>query len=143
MTSKMFGYQVTITQTLIREWASNEAYGSWSAEYSNSFIRISKADRLPDITSSIDVSTGDKCIVVWAEWSSGDSFGSSSRSNVEPLAIFTDEVSAEVFVQILKHTRKYSKRIITPDNQDHNINCGWVGYFEALDDIHIEHTIMQ
>lgn len=89
------------------------------------------------------MSVGDECFVVWAEWLSGDSFGTGTRSNVEPLAIFIDEVSAKVFAKILSHTKAYTKRIITPDKQEHKVNCGWVGHFESLAAIRIEHTIMR
>ena len=143
MKNKINGYSVEIVQELIDEHVSKEAYGSWSAVYSNSFASIRRTKNYPDIVSSIDVSVGGECFVVWAEWSSGDSFGTGTCSNVEPLAIFTDEVSAKVFVKILLHTKSYTKRIITPDKQEHKINCGWVGYFETLEDIHIEHAIMQ
>ena len=138
---KHHGYRVDIETTLISD--DCESDGCWYAVYQNRFNSVTKTNGVSDITSTIVINPGEECYVVWAEWSSGDSFGTGDNSSTEALAIFTDKKSADIFVKVLENTREYSKKIITPDKQSHSVQCGWVGYFESLTAIHIESTIMR
>ena len=120
-----------------REW------GSWSSQYSNYFEDVTKTDTYPDITSSLDIKEGELCFVVWAEWSSGDSFGCGVNSNTEALAIFTDVKSVKEFKEKVINNEDYTLEFTTSDGQSHKIYCPWTVYFETLTDIHIEQTILK
>ena len=140
----MFGYKVEINSICTESYRSEEEWGSWSSQYSNYFEDVTKTDTYPDITSSLDIKEGELCFVVWAEWSSGDSFGHGVNSNTEALAIFKDPESAKMFKKEVESITEYSREsFVTPDGQEHDIYCPWTGYFEELTEIHIEQTILK
>lgn len=142
----MFGYKVDIEQYCNYYRASEELYGDWEESNTNNFKSVSKADEYPDIVSSLDIKEGSLCFVVWAEWSSGNSFGRSYNGNAEALAIFVDPESAEQFrdkVSKAKEDREYIMEFSTNDGQEHSVRCPWFGYFEDLTDIHIEQTVLK
>ena len=142
----MFGYKVDIEQYCNYYRAPKESYGNWEGSNTNSFKSVYKADKYPDIVASLNIKEGTLCFVVWAEWSSGDSFGSSHNGNAEALAIFVDPESAKQFrdkVSKAKEDREYIMEFSTDDGQKHSVRCPWIGYFEDLTDIHIEQTILK
>ena len=139
----MFGYKVEIDQICTDSYHADEEWGDWSSYNSNYFKQVTKTDVYPDITSSLDIKEGELCFVVWAEWSSGDSFGTAHDGNAEALAIFTDVKSAKEFQEKVLNSEGYSVNFTTPDGQIHDVLCPWTGYFETLTDIHIEQTILK
>ena len=139
----MFGYKVEINSICTESYRSEEEWDSWSSQYSNYFEDVTKTDTYPDITSSLDIKEGEMCFVVWAEWSSGDSFGTAHDGNAEALAIFTDVKSAKEFQEKVLNSEEYSVKFTTPDGQVHNVRCPWTGYFEELTEIHIEQTVLK
>ena len=139
----MFGYKVEINSTCTESYRSDEEWGDWSSDNSNYFKQVTKTDAYPDITSSLDIKEGELCFVVWAEWSSGDSFGTAYDGNTEALAIFTDVKSAKEFQEKVLNSEEYSVKFTTPDGQVHNVRCPWTGYFEELTEIHIEQTVLK
>lgn len=141
----MFGYSVEIDSVCTKYEREDLEWGSWESEYSNYFKQVIKSavNDYPDITSSIDIKEGEDCFVVWAEWSSGDSFGWGCQSNTEPLAIFKDTESAQHFKTHCEKAKDYTVKLTTPDGQKFEIFAGWVGYFESLDEIHVEQTTIK
>ena len=139
----MFGYKVEIDQICTDSYSSSEEWGDWSSDNSNYFKQVTKTDVYPDITSSLNIKEGELCFVVWAEWSSGDSFGTARDGNTEALAIFTDVQSVKEFQEKVLNSEGYSVNFTTPDGQIHDVRCPWAGYFETLTDIHIEQTILK
>jgi len=138
----MFGYSVDISSYCTHSHHSEEEYGDWSSSYDNTFLKVAKTDIHPDVVSVLDIGSGENCFVVWAEWGSGDSFGHADSSNVEALAIFTNEGVAQEFVRILDEGSEYTHEFSTSDGQHHRVHKGWVGHFETLDGIHIESCVM-
>lgn len=134
------GYRVTINRNLVNEHREEGEYGAWSAEYDNEFSNVCRDNVYPDIASTLDLNPGDPCYVIWAEWSTSDSFGASTCSHTEALAIFTEQTAAQALVDAIKDTKNYTETITTPDGQTHFIQCGWSGYFETLEAIHIQET---
>lgn len=146
-----YGYKVKIDQYCDHYESENEPYGSWSASYTNSVDdMIIKTDEYPDVASIHDVKPGERAFIVWAEWSSGDSFGHGDRNYTEVLGLFVRYEDAEVLQKALEeHARKYDRRgyekdatsyyVKTPDGQIFQ-SCWapWLGYFESLDSIHID-----
>ena len=139
----MFGYKVEINSICTESYRSEEEWGSWSSQYSNYFEDVTKTDTYPDITSSLDIKEGELCFVVWAEWSSGDSFGTAYDGNTEALAIFTDVQSVKEFKEKVLNNGEYSIKFTTSDGQIHDVRCPWTGYFETLTGIHIEQTTIK
>ena len=140
----MYGYKVNIGQVCNHRESSEEQYGSWSESNSNYFEYVTKTDKYPDIVSSLDIKAGHPCFVVWAEWSSGDSFGQSINGRTEALAIFeTLEAANEFETKLIKPDGGYLTKFSTQDNQQHEVRCPWTGYFEDLTDIHIEQAVLK
>ena len=109
----MFGYKVEINSICTESYRSSEEWGSWSSSYSNYFEKVTKTDTYPDITSSLDIKEGELCFVVWAEWSSGDSFGRGENSNTEALAIFKDIDSAKMFKKKLRVSQNTARKSLS------------------------------
>lgn len=141
----MFGYNVDIERICTHSEREDVEWGSWSESYDNYFNSITKTKEggYPDITSSIEIKEGEDCFVVWAEWSSGDSFGSGDRNYVEPLAVFKDPESCRTFVTACNRNKDYSFKVATQDGQVIEVYAGWVGYFESLNNINIEQTTIK
>jgi len=144
----MFGYKVQIESYCIHSERSDEEYGPWSSSYSNRFDCVAKTDKYPDISSSLDIAEGEDCLVVWAEWSSGDSFGSGDRNNTEAVAVFKDYSCAKLLKELLlKHNDGNSGHEFEHTFSDgQTIKLSWVpwsGYFETLNEIRVEKTFVQ
>lgn len=141
----LFGYAVEIEQRCVRSHRDEGEWASWSKVFDNRFRSICRVNEYPDIVSSLSIPTGDRCYVVWAEWSSGDSFGRGQNSSFEAMGVFLDEGAAREFRDVLEQKGKCYEtlKFTTSDDQDHVINRGWDGYFETLEYIHIEYAIME
>jgi len=117
---------------------------------------VRKTTEYPDVASIHDIPLGTNVLIVWAEWSSGDSFGHATNGSTEVLGLFLDMASAKALADGIKNCNKkpyhYSYRkettptsdgydIKTPDGQ--RFTCGfasWNGYFESLTDVHINNA---
>lgn len=143
----MFGYNVTIDRTTVSETHDGKEYGEWSAKYTHAINnKVTKTTDCPDVISPVDIPVGTNALVVWVEWSSGDSFGHGVCSDAEPFGIFLDMSAAkELKQQIEKYTRKGS--ICVVDSYQFNTSDGqeftgeftpWLGYFENLEEVHID-----
>ena len=142
---KMYGYKVIIDQHCDDSYQSPEQWGEWHSSHTNTFSSISKDNsEYPDVVSTEDIKDGQNCFVIWAEWSSGDSFGHGDRSNVEALAVFSQSKDAFDMKNALKKPMDgYSYDFTASTGQNfHSDFAGWSGYFESLDDIHVSPTIM-
>lgn len=134
----MPGYNVYIDQTVESSYQSEEQWGEWSNECNNRLEAVVKADSFPDVISPFNFMPGDKCYVVWAEYSTGDSFGHGYRDSTVSLGIFKDQLVAEELKQALeKHTEPLFL-FTTSDGQTHKEGfLPWMGYFEHLEEIHV------
>jgi len=142
--SEQFGYKVRISQYC--DHSENISHGdgewdfSWEESYSNSFESVVKTDKYPDITALHDFEVGDQAFLVWAEWSTGDSFGHGDRSHVEAFALFKNSEDAYAYAHALEHAPDGKKfKFVSSEGQVfENIYMPWHGYFESLDNIHVE-----
>lgn len=87
----------------------------------------------------LNVKKGDTVYVVWAEWSSGDSFGFGERNHVEVMEIFRSKQKALACAETLEFTKKDYKNEVEKTVPAYR---GWIGYFERLDAIHVEETVI-
>jgi hypothetical protein len=145
--SEVHGYQVKISQYCDYSEHSEEEYGSWEESYSNSFESCTKTNsQFADVYSSVDTAkTGG--YLVWVEYSTGDSFGHSDRGSVESIAIFEKAESAQQLKNLItqwdqEYRRNEGKfeysREVEIEGQKLKIFCPWTGYFEHLEEVHIQ-----
>jgi len=141
---KTFGYKVDISSYCTESEYSDEPYGDWYTNTSNSFESISITDKYPDVASVEEFKTGDEVYVVWAEWSSGDSFGHGDRCSTEALAVFSKSEDAYGFAaECEKSNSKEGYSFTASTGQKFNSGyVPWSGYFESLDGIHVAHSYM-
>lgn len=157
---KKFGYEVKIGSRCENEIESDEEFGSWERYYENWFEKISKAKDVPDVVSDFDFQKGETCYVVWAEYNSGDSFGTAENENVEVVGVFKDKKCAkelEKAIIDLNHKYqhgdfancenwedKYKFYFKTSDGQEFKYgHCPWYGYFYDLQNVYVEEVVMK
>lgn len=149
------GYNVDIASYCDNSQRSDEPYGDWSESYSNSLKSVTKSSKSSNVLSKFDFKKGDSAFLVWVEYSTGNSFGRSDRGCTEVIGIFKDVKHAkELAEKIQNHNDgkdvdtikgdKYAYKFKTEDGQ--LFECGfasWVGYFENLEEIHIDHVTIK
>ena len=138
----MTGYRVEIDSICTHNHHSGEQFGEWSASYTNTFKGVSLSEANANLRAPFTAKTGAVVYVVWAEWSSGDSFGSDTCGSKEELAIFQTHAIALEYVQWLQafdHTDWKPHICKTSDGQEFTHGyLPWQGYFESLEGIYIE-----
>lgn len=137
-----------IDQTVYSNYHVGEGdYPDWSED---TITRLNYATPIPEgywdvalFPNEVDPKLGDNIFVVWVEYSSGDSFGSSS-GNVEFLWAFTDAEKAYKLKELIyKDYRDDSYYNFKSGNNFNfygvNIYTGtWKGYFESLQTVRVD-----
>ena len=143
----MFGYKVGIISHQDHYEHDGEEWGEWSSAHSHRMGDVTKNPEYPDVTSILDIEVGESCIVVWAIWSSGDSFGCASGGCSEAIGIFTDINSATALVNYINSkdwNKDHIMDFVTPDMQEFKQEwVGWSGYFESLDSVEASVVVMK
>ena len=139
----MFGYHVTVNSTCYESNWSGERYGEWSESWNHKIDRkVTKCSDgdIPEVVSSLDIPSGSNALVVWAIYSSGDSFGRASMGRTEILGIFLDMKSAnELMHYVVDNKKSDSIKLTTSDGQVFKMKyVPWHGYFESLDSVEID-----
>jgi len=147
-----YGYTVNINTNCDHHERSPEEYGSWSSSYSNNFESITKIDindKCPDVTSIHDFQVGDVAYLVWAEWSSGDSFGNANCSDTEAFGLLKEASDAFALATALREAKENTNAKNWDDHYKFEWKSSdgqkvvygflpWLGYFECLDNIYVE-----
>lgn len=133
------GLSIDINKTCTDSHRSEEEFGEWSESYINMLSSVSITDHMPDIVTTLDVRAGDDVIVVWVEWSTGNSFGSAHCGSSEPIAVFKDYKSAAELESFLEASEYYDKivsawritkyqaeKLISEVNQPHNVTYEFI-----------------
>lgn len=143
----MNGFKSVISQfcTNYEREDSDDAYGSWEESYSNSFSKLKKVSEYPDVVTSLDINVGDGVFVVWAQYSTGDSFGTSYCGEVETIGVFKEyhcacELAAAI--ELSDKNESSSVKVTTSDGQVFEYYTPWSGYSENLVSVEIEHTVV-
>jgi hypothetical protein len=136
-------YNVAIDQTQTHYETDGEEWGWSESEYSNSFNKISRSvDKYGDLESDTDLKEGDTGYLVWLEYSTGSTFGRSKRGCTMACGLFKDKASARALEKAIReydyHVHGFSFKFQTPDGQEIDLCASWCGYFENLEDVHIE-----
>ena len=152
-----YGFRVVIESECYHNERSDEVYGDWEERYTNSFKKVTLVNDnwSPDVTALHDFKAGDLVYLVWLEYSSGDSFGNSDRGNVESIALFKNKEDAEKLKEALEnrdkehdpnvgYNERYSFEFQSSEGEQIKYSyCPWKGYFENLDDVHIEECLIE
>ncbi|RYD56158.1 MAG: hypothetical protein EOP83_21420 [Verrucomicrobiaceae bacterium] len=99
---------------------------------------------LGDLHADFPVEVGDLVYVIFAIYSTGDSFGQDNRSNFESISVHKNRERAEENAEVLRHMEKdgtYSswEAILTTDGGTRfPFHVPWLGYFESLDEVRVE-----
>jgi hypothetical protein len=137
---KVFGYKVDIYQYCFDSEYSNEAYGDWSEDWSNEFrtIRQTKTkDEYPDVVALESFAPGEPVYVVWAEWTQADSFGQAHNRGYDVLGVFRTWGQAAGLEKLARETPGFEP----VEYLGLKYYFGdFKGYFDYLEDIHIEST---
>ena len=127
-----------------------DAYTRGDSSTSHSIIGIFPSE-YGDIVTDIDVSKNPDVYLVYAIWSTGDSFGRDSGKNLTPVHLFDSRDKAEACLKAIEDHNKnryeilnrsvagdYSVHFIGNDGTPMIEYAGWIGYFEGLDYADIE-----
>lgn len=124
-------------------YSSDESYGEWWSYYNFTAPAMAwsgKSQYGSYPYAGPDLEPGTPLFVVYAVWSSGDSFGSDHCGSYEFLSITTDMDRALRNMSALKQS---GEAVIENDNGT-TMKIGWKpwsGYFESLDELAIA-TVM-
>jgi hypothetical protein len=149
-----FGYSIEIESFTeeTREPNPNDPWDRGNTSTHNSFRHVSKTEIYPDIASSLDIPVGAECHVVWVVWSTGDTFGRDEGRRTSLIGVFQKEGAALGLQREIerrnqeRHNIKdynYSFEFVTSDGQELTVYQSWFGYFDSLDAVHVEQTVMQ
>lgn len=147
-----YGYNVKISSHCDESYHDGEQYGSWHSHSTNTFEELTKCDEkdaYPDVTSIHDFKIGDVAFLVWAEWSTGDSFGHGTNSSSEAFALLKNAEDAFKLAQALREATGNQKakkwedqyRFDWKSSDGQKVSSGflpWLGYFENLENVYVE-----
>lgn len=100
-----------------------------------------------DVVVGAEVVPGDTVYIVWAEYSTGDSFGNDGGQYVA-IAAFVNENNAKTCAYNAKNleekkitsymdTDRYGLSVILDNGIDFKFHVPWIGYFENLENVHV------
>lgn len=128
-----------------REYVTREAYpnDNWdndctAAEIRINGIRVGDKAGYRDFEVGFDVVPGEKYWLLWADYGTGDSFG--SYDNIaEFIDLFIDFDQAEAARKALMEQTGYTRGYMRQgQNEAISIHVPWEGYFEHLNELHVE-----
>lgn len=106
----------------------------------NNYIKgiiIPENERYYDLDTEFDVELGKEYYLLYAEYGTGDSFGSDG-GQISFILLYKTLEKALVAQSILEVAKGYSAVIKTEDGKDLTYSIPWNGYFESLDKIDVE-----
>ena len=107
---------------------SSEKWGSWKEIWSNYFRGVYlnlNGDGYAGEPIDFHVEIGDVVYVIWAEWSSGDSFGHGENNRCEALQIYKTQEKAVAALKAFKQATGYSTKIANESGETIDTYCGW------------------
>lgn len=124
------------------EWDRGDTYTSWTLEGCS----IKEEGEYFDVIAPFEVKSGDRVIVVYAIYSTGDSFGRAEGACKEVIDVFKDINKASDCVRAVEKTYKSwddhtEKKVewIREDGSEGKLDyVPWNGYFESLDSVRSE-----
>lgn len=114
------------------KWDHDDTHTDWTF----TGLKLSDKDTYRALPVPDDVNIGDTVYAVIAVYSTGDTFGNSSGSELELVSIHKSEELAKKNVTKLQSENKderYSMEIELDNGEVLKRYCPWDGYFESLD----------
>lgn len=143
---KLYGYDVDICRLCIASESnsnSDDDYDySWYESYDNFLGSVTpNTTGYPDVVSTLKLRRG-TYYLVWLEYSTGDSFGTSNKGSTLACGVFKDIKSANELKEAIvnfDYTTSSSVEIqlITSDGHEFKIVDCWTDYFGGLDNVNI------
>src|SRR5580698_4822385 len=95
-------------------------------------IRISKDEQYFDIDTEFPIVAGREYYLLYAEYSTGNSFGSDGGI-ISFILLYETLSKAIIAREILEKAKDYSAEITTEDGNTLTYSIPWIGYFERLE----------
>ena len=130
-------------RTQIRKGTGRYDRGNTSTDHTVRGLYIS-TDQYGDVYIPGEVSPGDNIWLVYAVYSTGDSFGHDDKNCIDFISIHRDEETARNNAKILckingdEFNYDYQVPITMEGGTKLNYNPPWLGYFERLDYIDVQ-----
>lgn len=148
---------VKIEKHCVHSYREDREWGSWEESYRNSLEGVSLdkdhyywANSCP---VDFEVKKGDVVYVIWAEYSSGDSFGRGERNSTDVVHVFMNKDLAREAYQSLLNTPvkehdkdwydSWNAKFMSDSGEEIIYHRPWLGYFDSLDEIHVEEAIVK
>lgn len=138
---------ITYTETRISSARGEGDYADWRDEYyysvDSAFISPPNRKAYEEIGLDFEIKVGDKLYVLWATYSTGDSFGMAYGQG-EIIWVFSDKSWACNAKDIIQLNRKepYVEIIVDGDKAIRIGNIAF-GYFDSLDSTYITELVVQ
>lgn len=141
----MYHYRVNFDSRTVSETRGKGDFADWSRTNSNSFesVEVAPANAYDAVKSNVNLVVSDGWLV-WVETSSGDSFGSGTRTGTDAIGIFaTKEAAMQCSERLEAHAADRSSSssfsFASPDGNDVEIGYApWSDYFGGLDEVHVQ-----
>lgn len=94
-----------------------------------------------------EVNKGDTLYLIYAIWSTGDSFHHDTRGCIDFVAVYKDKATANLVAHVLENHKheddrhgkyNWTANIMLDNGEEFKYHVGWLGYFENLDEIYVE-----
>lgn len=143
---------VKIDSQCTHSYYEDREWGSWEETWFNTFGGVSLDKERYFYPESVpidfEVAKEDIVYIVWAEYSSGNSFGSGDRNHTDVIHIFKDKDLAWDAYRILEGSdgegySKWTVKFKSDSGKEISYCRPWIGYFESLDSIYVEEAIIE
>lgn len=135
------------------EWSKDDTSTTWGVD------RLVLSNNYPDVTACFPVKTGDDVYLVYAVYSTGDSFSHSEDGSINFIDVFKTRKKAQKAAQDIRghanwyrdmnerwspltakerkvaeklYENSYHVDVVREDGTQLNVYTGWNGYFESL-----------
>jgi len=135
---------VTMDRRLIHSHYSDEKYGEWSETWTNDLgsVSLSKTYDSDIVDIDYDIQKDDIVYVLWAEWSSGNSFGYGENNSYDIIHVFRSKDIAkkayEILISPATDFDEWSVNYETDTGISVNYFRPWLGYFERDLTLHLD-----
>jgi hypothetical protein len=163
MTDKLYvnttHYQEVTRCATEPEWDRDDTYTSWTVDG----VSLSKNTgwEQEEVPVDFGVEKGDTVYLLYAIYSTGDSFGRDDCANLENILIFKDHEKAEAAKKAIRNhydrcnrwydgddkiedfNQQFSLMLKTETGLEYELHVPWTGYFESLDRVEVEPFVVE
>ncbi len=114
-------------------------HGDESMDVSINGIKVVAEPRYRDISVHFEPQYGQPYYLLWAHYSTGDSFGSNDAYEI--IDLFQTHEAAQIAHDQLLKGEGYNKQYTRDDGTTIDFCVPWEGYFESLHNLNIDHVL--